>query len=123
MISILWGILVRDLSTPVWGIEGALEATGFLAHNRVNCGPGSIGTGALLDDLRRLGSELGRPPKSTDIEDRSKFSVPTYYNYFDNLADAISQAGFPIIWSGALAQFPSRLIGFTNPHRRTAVVD
>lgn len=76
-------------------IENALEAAGFPAHSRVHCGPGDIGTEALLDDLRRLGEELGRPPKTSDVEAAGEFSLPTYYNYFDSLGDALSQAGFP----------------------------
>lgn len=76
-------------------IEDALEAAGFSAHRRVNCGPGEIGTEALVDDLRRLGEELGRPPKTSDVETAGEFSLPTYYNYFDSFADALSQAGFP----------------------------
>lgn len=77
------------------GIKEALEEAGLAAHSKVSCGPGSIGIEALIEDLRRLGDQLGRPPNSTDIEEQGAYSLPTYYNYFENLADALSQAGFP----------------------------
>ncbi|MCU4800265.1 hypothetical protein OB920_07770 [Halobacteria archaeon HArc-gm2] len=76
------------------GIEAALQAAGFDAHSRVNCGPGDIGTEALLDDLQRLGEERGRTPRTSDVEADGQYSLPTYYNYFESFRDALAQAGF-----------------------------
>lgn len=76
-------------------IEKALEAAGFSVHSKVNCGPGDVRTDAILDDLRRLGEELGRPPKASNVEAAGEFSLSTYHNYFNRFGDALSQAGFP----------------------------
>lgn len=50
----------------------------------------------LLDDLRRLESELGVPPLSSHIEEQGKFSVYDYQMEFGSVEDALGEAGFDI---------------------------
>lgn len=78
------------------GISEALEAAGIEeTHNRINCGPGNVATEELIDDLRRLGDDLGRPPKTTDVMQGGEYSIATYYKHFETFADALEAAGYP----------------------------
>lgn len=52
-----------------------------------------ITTNDLLNDLQRLTNELNRVPRTTDITEHSKYSLPTYYNRFNSWTDALEQAG------------------------------
>jgi hypothetical protein len=52
----------------------------------------------LLDVLRRLGAELGRPPSARDLDDR-RGQVPSkslYWHTFGSLASALREAGFDV---------------------------
>lgn len=48
----------------------------------------------LLDELRRLAAELGRPPLATDVRRRGEYSLGTYGSRFDSWVAALEAAGF-----------------------------
>lgn len=53
----------------------------------------------LLEQLRRLGEELGRPPTARDLSSRGK-SVPSaslYAHTFGSLVNALREAGFEVL--------------------------
>jgi hypothetical protein len=47
----------------------------------------------LIDELHRLGEELGRTPTSRDMADRGKYGTATYTHQFDSWNDAVGEAG------------------------------
>ncbi|MBK5283776.1 MAG: hypothetical protein JJE25_00085 [Bacteroidia bacterium] len=47
----------------------------------------------MLDYLRALAKELGRKPKSYEINSRKKINVASYYKHFGSLTNAIKKAG------------------------------
>jgi hypothetical protein len=52
----------------------------------------------LVDVLRRLGEELGRPPNARDLDER-RGQVPSkslYWHTFGSLAEALREAGFDV---------------------------
>ena len=50
----------------------------------------------LLDDLRRLESDLGAPPLSSHIDDQGRFSAYDYRMEFGSVEDALEEAGYDI---------------------------
>lgn len=70
----------------------ALEASGITPTRS------DRSTGTTRDDLRaelrRLGDELGRTPKTTDVKSESEFSLGRYYNEYNSWSEALSDAGF-----------------------------
>lgn len=48
----------------------------------------------LRAELQRLGEELDRSPKTTDVKSKSEFSLGRYYNEYDSWSEALSDAGF-----------------------------
>lgn len=50
----------------------------------------------LLDEVRRLGDELGQPPTVQDIREQGRFSRPTYYSTFDSWSDVLAAAGYDL---------------------------
>lgn len=70
----------------------ALEAAGITPTRSAR----STGTtqDELRAELRRLGNELGKTPKTTDVKSESDFSLGRYYNEYDSWSDALSDAGF-----------------------------
>lgn len=52
-----------------------------------------ISTDELVEELRRVADELGRPPTGPDIEEHAAYSSSTYYNRFGTLPSAHAAAG------------------------------
>lgn len=63
----------------------ALRAAGFEPPH-TDTGP--VSSEELLEDLRRLTVELGHPPSTTEIRDKSRYSNPTYRRHFDGVPEA-----------------------------------
>lgn len=49
---------------------------------------------AFLDEIRRLGEELGRTPRSMDLKEHSEYSVGQYGYHFGSWNNALRKAGF-----------------------------
>jgi len=74
-----------------WGSwNEALEAAGLT--------PRTQGTqqsrAELIAELQRLAEDLGRPPKTTDMDDAGTYSHGVYYNEFESWEAALEAAGF-----------------------------
>lgn len=53
--------------------------------------PGKTG---LLDDVRRVADELGRPPNSLEYNEMGDRRHSSFYTYWDSWSDAVEAAGF-----------------------------
>lgn len=53
----------------------------------------NISTIELADELHRLADELGRIPRSSDMDKLGKFHSNTYRRHFENWKDALWEAG------------------------------
>ncbi len=73
-------------------VKKARKAAG-LAKDANKPQPSRINPDLLLQELRRLAVELGRPPRSTDVQDISQYSRGVYENHFDSWQEAIESAG------------------------------
>ncbi|MFC6825664.1 homing endonuclease associated repeat-containing protein [Halopelagius fulvigenes] len=69
-----------------WG--EALEEAGFAPNKERD-----ISEGALLDELERLTSELGRVPSIAHMRQHGKYSPPTYIDRFGSWNDALEASG------------------------------
>lgn len=49
----------------------------------------------LVEELQRLGEELGRPPKSDEMEELGEFGRGVYHHRFGSWNHALEAAGFP----------------------------
>lgn len=77
------------------GLTAALEAAGITPDPAAaDRGPGPIGEEVLLEELQRLGDQLGRPPKIEDVQREGRFSHGSYYNHFESFRSALEAAGF-----------------------------
>lgn len=74
-------------------IEDVLEAADIPPHNRINTGTG-VDESDLIAEIEHLGEELGRPPTTVDVRDHGRYAHATYYNHFENFAEALERAGF-----------------------------
>lgn len=75
------------------GIDEALKTAGLDPANKRGR-QGGIEDRELIEDLERLGDELGRRPTQADIDEYGEFSSMTYYNHFGSLPNALLKAGF-----------------------------
>jgi hypothetical protein len=48
----------------------------------------------LVEDLKRIGKELGRTPKTTDLKQFSEYSSGAFNLHFDSFKEALALAGF-----------------------------
>jgi len=48
----------------------------------------------LLDDLRRLGEEIGRAPTQAEVDDRGQYAAQTYHRHFGSFLKSLDAAGF-----------------------------
>ncbi|RKS75783.1 hypothetical protein BDK61_4299 [Haloarcula quadrata] len=48
----------------------------------------------LLDEIRKLASELGHPPSLAEFREQGRHSASTYYSRFGSWNEAIEQAGY-----------------------------
>ena len=55
---------------------------------------GYISTEVLIEDLRRVGDIVRRPPKTKDITNYGNFSYATYKSRFGGIVEALSEAGY-----------------------------
>ena len=69
-----------------WG--QALERAGLTEESRDH-----ITDRKLLDELKRLAEELGRPPTIAEMDSEGAYSVSTYYRRFESWLDAREAAG------------------------------
>jgi formylmethanofuran dehydrogenase subunit E len=52
-----------------------------------------IDGGAILEDIQSVAEEMGRPPSSTEYNERAEYSLSSVYKRFDDWADALDAAG------------------------------
>lgn len=72
--------------------DTALEAAGLDPNNVPRYESKRIGREALIEELRRLADELGRPPKQDDLQ-QGKYSYQPYYSMFGGIKQARKIAG------------------------------
>ncbi len=71
--------------------NNALKEAGFEVNNRSN-----IPESELLDELQRLGDEIGRTPRATDMEKEGQFGSATYATAFGSWNHALQKAEFEL---------------------------
>jgi hypothetical protein len=72
--------------------NNALRAAGLGINAETN-----IDKSDLIDELRRLASELGRTPTSRDMANRGEYGTATYANAFGSWNDAVREADLEIV--------------------------
>lgn len=66
-----------------------------MSNNDIN-GQESSGRNEFLEELRRLGAELDRTPRSMDLKDHSEYSLGQYTYRFETWNKALRKAGFSV---------------------------
>ncbi len=69
----------------------AVRAYGHEPNTRKN-----IAEEDLIDEIRRLNDDLGRPPSASEMDELGEYSAATYSNKFDSWSAAIEEAGFEV---------------------------
>lgn len=81
---------VRPFNTEFGAISFAVEAAGM--EPKWN----NLSRQALIDELKRLGDELGRPPFTYDMVDHGRWGIMPYYGEFGGWGEALESAGFEL---------------------------
>lgn len=71
--------------------NSALETAGFDPNHHYD-----VSRDELLDAIRDLASDLGRPPTRTEMVTYGRFSGTPFYREFDGWNDALNSAGFDL---------------------------
>ncbi len=69
----------------------ALEAAGFDISDRT---PDRISENQLIEELKRLGKELGQTPRTRDMIEKGQFSINPYERAFGSWTNALHEAGY-----------------------------
>ena len=69
--------------------NNALKAAGFDLHNVVD-----IESTLLLNEMKRLGSELGHAPRVDEMDNLGKYAASTYRRAFGSWDTALEEAGY-----------------------------
>jgi hypothetical protein len=70
----------------------AVEAAGFDSEKTGS----AISPGTLLEELRRLGDELGKRPTVREMDEKGEFGSRTYVRTFQSWNHALEEAGFDL---------------------------
>ncbi len=73
--------------------DAALEAAGLNSSEVDRYEENRINRESLLDELRQLANELGRPPMNQEMNERGDYSEQPYRDRFDSWDDALEAAG------------------------------
>ncbi len=87
------GVFSSGVYRNRWGSwNEALEAAGLATRTQGQ----DISRTDLIAELQRLANDLGRPPKTTDMEEHGAYSHGTYYNEFDSWEVALETADIDV---------------------------
>lgn len=78
-----------------------------------------------LDELRRLSDELGRTPKSEDMDKHGRFGIKTYHNRFGSWNNALEKAGLDLNLKSDISdeELISGIISLASDLDRTSTSD
>jgi hypothetical protein len=70
--------------------NAAVRAAGYEPLNE----PGTLTQEELLDEIKRLQNELGKPPSTGDMVESGKYTASIYFLRFESWNAAVREAGF-----------------------------